>query len=361
MPINTLFIIASFILGFLLVAFIRTYDIHEKEPYFKMLLTAMWGGFWSVALSLAQYHLAEKLGIRIYHNFFGAIFIIGPIEELSKFLALLSSYFFIKKELNEPTDGLIYMSCVALGFSLIENYFYAVRSINSGYLLWLRLFISTPSHIFFSAFMGIAFFSVTKQKKGFSLLIISFIYASLIHGLFNGVLFHNWLIIFFILVIKFSYHWTFTLLSYTTSKSPFRESLSDFLMNSEPKIEKGIECLHCGDTTPKKTFKKNKIIIQKCNNCPCYVSNHDSIYYIFHHFGSDFRNMTNQYYLKDEKSENKLRRNYASVFKGNYICNISRKAFFFLDELSSAIDEYNLKLQKNIEEKWWFPETLKSD
>ncbi len=358
MPINYIFILASFVFGFILVAYLRTYDIHEKEPYYKMLLVTAWGGIWSVALSLGMYHYLYELGINKYDNFFGAIFIIGPIEELSKFLAFLSSYFFIRKELNEPTDGLIYISCVALGFSLIENYFYAVGSPDSGYLLWLRIFISTPAHIFFTAFMGIAFYSVLKHKKGFSLLFISFIYASFIHGLFNGVIFHNWLIIFFIFVIQFSYYWTLTLLSYTTSKSPFRKTIKDFILETEPKIENDIMCLNCGDAQPKETFEEGKFKIHKCTNCSCYDTTHDSIYYIFHHFGSDFRYLTDKYLHNKYSAKNDPQRKYSTLFKGNYICDKTKKAFFYLEEFNNALEEYNLKLQKEIEDKWWYPTTL---
>ena len=56
--------------------------------------------------------------------------------------------------MDEPTDSLIYMACVALGFSLIENYFYAVRNPSTTPLIAIRLIICTPMHIAFSIFLG---------------------------------------------------------------------------------------------------------------------------------------------------------------------------------------------------------------
>jgi len=323
-----------------------------------MLLVMIWGGIWSVGISLGLYEFTDRLGVTIHKNFIGSIFIIGPIEEFSKLLALITSYIFIKNELDEPADGLIYMSCVALGFSLIENYFYATRTADSGYLLWLRLLISTPAHVFFSAFMGLAFYTLIKQKKGFSILVISFVYASLIHGLYNGVIFHNWILIFFILVVKFSHYWTLTLLSYATSKSPYRESITKFISNNKPILKKGIECLNCGDKAEKETYQKGKIHFQKCGNCSCFVTSHNSIYHIFHHFGSDFRVLTDHYFKERYSDIIDHDKKYSTLFKGNYICEKSKNAYFFLDDLHSALDEYNLNLQKHIEEKWWYPKSL---
>lgn len=354
MKINYLFVIISLILGYLLINYLRSFDLHEKEPIFKMLVVALWGGIWSVGISLFLYGFIHELGISKYHNIFGAVFIIGPVEELAKFIALLSSYFVIRKELNEPTDGLIYMSCVALGFSLIENYFYAVRTPNSGYLLFFRLLISTPMHIFSSVFMGLAFYVFVKFKKWGQLLIISFGYAILIHGLFDGIIFHAWLLIFLILVMKLSYYWALSLLSYTTAKSPFRTKLRKFIDNNSSVVnEKGMECINCGNIEKKETYKLGKIKIQKCNGCNSYVTTADSLYYIFHHFGSDFRNLTSKYRHKDI-----FKTTYSTLFQGNYVSDKKRMAFFKVDELEKALEEFNEKLIQEIENQWWFTKGL---
>ena len=354
MNVNYLFILISFVLGFFLIDYIRSFDLYEKEPMIKMFAVTLWGGVWSVGISLFLYGLVHKIGINKYDNIFGAVFIIGPVEELAKFLALLSSYFLIKKELNEPTDGLIYIACVALGFSLIENYFYAIRTPNSGYLLFFRLLISTPMHIFCSIFMGLAFYVIVKLKKGIQLFFTSFAYAVLIHGLFDGIIFHSLLLIFLILVIKFSYLWTLSLLSYTTAKSPFRPRLSQFINGIRTAaIEKGIECINCGNKEKKETYRIGKIVVQKCNGCNSYVATADSLYYIFHHFGSDFRNLTCKY-----KHKEIYKTDYSTLFQGNYVSDKKRIAFFKIDELENALEQFKVKLIQEIESQWWFSKGL---
>lgn len=354
MNINYLFVILSFIIGFFLIDYLRSFDLHEKEPRLKMIVVTLWGGIWSIGISLILYGFAHKLGIYKYDNFVGAMFIIGPIEELAKFIALLSSFFFIKKEIDEPTDGLVYMACVALGFSLIENYFYAVRTPDSGYLLFFRLLISTPLHIFASLFMGLAFYVIVKVKGGVQLFFITYAYAIIIHGLFDGVIFHSWLLILLILVMKFSYRWALSLLSYTTAKSPFRPTLSQFIDDLKEKpVKKGLECLKCGNNDQKRTYEIGKIKIQKCNDCESYVATANSIYYIFHHFGSDFRNLTNHYKHKDV-----YKTDYSTLFQGNYISDRKRIAFFRIDELEEALEQFNEKLIRDIEKQWWFHKGL---
>jgi len=94
MPINILFVLLSFVIGIFATNYIRSFDIHEKEPLPKMILVVLWGGAWSVVLAILTYGLLKKAGMGKIDNFLGAVFVIGPVEEAAKFLALLSSYFF---------------------------------------------------------------------------------------------------------------------------------------------------------------------------------------------------------------------------------------------------------------------------
>ena len=222
-------ILLSFLIGILAVNYLRTYDIHEREPLFKMALVTVWGGVFSIVLSIALYTSLQLIGIRGHHNVFGALLVIGPVEEAAKFIALLSCYFFIRHEINEPTDGLIYMSCVALGFSLIENYFYAITSQSSGFVFFIRLLTSTPGHILFSVFMGIAFYALVRLKTGVMLFLIAYAYAIITHGLYNSIVFHGLGMIILMLLLFKSHSWALALLSYTTARSPFRKSVKEFI------------------------------------------------------------------------------------------------------------------------------------
>lgn len=355
MNINLVFVIISFVLGFFITAYIRSFDIYEKEPLPKMFLVVIWGGVWSILLCSFMYDVVEKAGVSIVNDFWGALFVIGPVEEAAKFLALLSAYLFIKKDLNEPTDGLVYMTCVALGFSLIENYFYATKIPDSGHLLFLRLFISTPAHICFSIFMGISFYVIIKYKTGAVLLFVSYIYACIVHGLFNSIIFHGWIIGFLFALIAFSKNFLFHLLSYTTAKSPFRKSLNDFVASyEEPKKEVGIECINCGSLNNKTTYKIEDLTFQKCDKCSFFVSTKGNIFRIFRFFGLPFRDFTNRYW--DAKFH---KRKYSTLYKNNYISDEKRLGFFKLNELDDALDELRESHIQIFENKWWFPDKLR--
>lgn len=355
MMINLVFIAISFVLGFFVTAYIRSFDIYEKEPLSKMILVVIWGGIWSIVICSLLYGIFENFGVSKLSNFWGAIFVIGPVEEAAKFLALLSVYYFIKDEINEPTDGLIYMTCVALGFSLIENYFYAIKTPDSGYLLFARLLISTPAHIFFSIFMGISFYVIIKYRTGMVLLLVSYLYASIIHGLFNTIIFHGWLFVLLLFLMTLSKDWAFSLLSYTAAKSPFKKSLKEFIESyGETRQEKGLECLHCGSKNNKETFRSGKIYFQKCDQCQSYVCNKGHIFHIFRHFSSSFGRVTDRYW--DAKLHN---RQYSTLHKGNCISDEKGLASFSLDEFDMALNEVQESYIHNFENKWWFPDKLK--
>lgn len=355
MPLNLLLVFLSFVIGIAITDYLRSFDLYEKEPLPRMFLVVLWGGAWSIIISVLTYKLLAKAGICRIDNFFGALFVIGPVEEAAKLLALFSSYFIFRKELNEPTDGLIYMACVALGFSLIENYFYATRTPDSGILLFLRLLISTPLHIFSSIFMGIAFFEIIKLRTGALFLLVSFCYASLIHGFFDAILFSKWVLVFLFIVICFSSRWTLSVLSYSTAKSPFRPELKAFIGQCRTDRRTGLECLNCGSLNDKDTYTGNSFFIQKCDQCTNYIATKDSLFRIFRFFGSVFDNLA-QYYW-DAKFHNLP---YSRLYKGNSVSDLKNLAFFDLDELNEALKELNRSTIKNFERNWWFPKKLRS-
>ena len=218
----------SFLIGLFCIRYIQSFDKHEKEPFGKMLMVTCWGGAWSILITMGLYQGLNAIGISGSKTTLGALLIIGPVEEMAKFLALLTSYFIYRSEFDEPVDGIIYMSCVALGFSLIENFFYAMRP-DSEYLLLLRLFISTPMHICFSAFMGLAFYFWQQNRNAAGLLIISFLLASISHGTYNLIIFNGYAIIVLFVVVGVILSWTIDLLSYATALSPHRVPLAAFI------------------------------------------------------------------------------------------------------------------------------------
>lgn len=346
-------LLASFALGLVLINHLRTLDIHEKESFLKMSIVTIVGGVCSVILSLFLYKLIDIVGIKIKMNFVGALFLIGPIEETGKLIAFLLSYPILKKSMNEPTDGLIYMACVALGFSLIENFFYATRASDIGYLLFLRVLLSTPLHIISSMFMGLAFYMIINFNKSFTLLLLAWLYAIIIHGIFDAMLFHSISIFILGLFIKMYYDIAYTLLSYTTLKSPFQISLSQYIDQAIPKKEKGIECLQCGNKERKDTINFNQIKIQRCPVCASLISSRDSLFKIFHFFGSDFRSLGSQYWQKSSRDDDKY-----VLFGGNIISNKKKIGFFYLNEIERELEKFKRAKIEEIENKWWFTKSL---
>lgn len=334
----------SFAIGVYCVNLLRNYDVHEKEPISKMVLVTLFGGACSIGISLLLYRYLGSLGVNDLKNSFGALFVIGPIEEIAKLIALFLSIFFIRKELNEPTDGLIYMSCVALGFSLIENYFYVAHSSAPLQTMALRLTITTPMHISFSIFMGLAVFSIVRNKSGWVLLGASLFYAIIVHGVYDLIIFNQFFLVILLLIIKVAHSWALSLLGYSTAVSPYRTSLKDFIENHDnPKEEKGIECLHCGDKNDKHTFKLGSIIIQKCNNCSFYVTTRDSLFTIFHHFGSSFKNLSHYY-----GSAGKANSGLSTLHEANYISDQKKIAYFNLEDLSEALEKFTIAAVKTM-------------
>jgi RsiW-degrading membrane proteinase PrsW (M82 family) len=109
--------------------------------------------------------------------------IIGPLEELSKFLPffLVTLRF---REFDEKTDGIIYAAAVALGFASFENlgYLAALR----GFDLFGRAFASPLTHAVFASVWGYPMGKAFLEKKALFLPALAGIpLAGLCHGLFN--------------------------------------------------------------------------------------------------------------------------------------------------------------------------------
>ena len=199
----------------------------------------------------------------------------------------------------------------------------------------MRLSLATPMHISFSLFMGLAFYLLMEYKKGWILLAISYLYAVFVHGLYDLIIFNQYLLIVLLILIKLSHSWTLSLLGYSNAISPFRQSLKDFIeYYKEPKTEEGLECLNCGNDNAKATYKLGEIIIQKCPDCGMYVTTRDSIFHIFHHFGSTFKGLTHKY-IDGNITDN----GYSTLYEGNYISDKKKIAFFDLDQFNEVLEK----------------------
>lgn len=319
-----------------------------------MLAVAALGGIVSLITALGVYELVDfNYDIEI-RSAFGAIVIVGPVEEFAKLIGLFMSYFIFRRELDEPLDGLIYMSCVVLGFSIVENYFYAISEPELSALIIFRLLIATPGHLLFSAPMGLAFYFYKKKGTHPKFLLVAYLYGSATHGSWDAILFEPVLTSFayplILALASFTYKNLVLILNYSAAKSPFRKSLRDFIETyQEPEMENGVKCLSCGNVEPRQTYQFGKIRVQRCAGCAGYVSSSDSMFYIFHHFGSRFQNLTKHYFLAPSKHKE-----FDVLFSSNFVSREHKAASFDLEELNSVLEKLNNDAILELETKWWF-------
>ena len=122
------------------------------------------------------------------------LFIVGPAEETSKFLAV-RLYAYRSLYFDEPMKGLVYATAASLGFASAENLLYVLEF---GPLVMLgRAPLSTLAHVVFGAFWGYALGKRMEQGKrvhqgaggsssGSVLVVVAGLAcAALVHGLFN--------------------------------------------------------------------------------------------------------------------------------------------------------------------------------
>ncbi len=252
--------IASFF-GILYLWLIRSYDIYEKEPFLRLLFTALIGGSIAIIISLVLYEF-----VNVKHTFTDAFIKVGLIEESSKFLALLLLYKFIKKDFDEIVDGIIYITAISLGFSIIENIKYASGAHYPIYILTVRSVISVLGHISFSGYIGIAFYIHKKIRKNYTGILLSIFLASLAHGLYDGVLFQKELTGFFKLVFWGLLFFQLWLLKTVLGFSDFRKSLSMAVLH-ESDENTFCYCCRCSKTFKSREYRFWKIKAGFCDSC----------------------------------------------------------------------------------------------
>lgn len=270
-------IFISFILGILAIRFLQRFDIYDREPLWAMGLTVIIGGITSVLIARGIYNLLALFIPEPFNwSFAGAFLVIGPVEEFAKLLGLLIAWPVIRKQISEINDSIIYMACVALGFSLVENYLYANRAPGEEYLLFIRLFISTPMHITFSIFMGYALYRVMYEKKRIKMLIVAFIWGLILHGAFDGFLFINMLLVVIFLVV-IGIQQVLALANFTNYLSPYKLQFANIVEKHTMDQVVKRECPYCRDTTVNDAIRFKKIRLNYCHRCEHYHGKQDNV------------------------------------------------------------------------------------
>lgn len=179
----------------MVIIYIYQKDKYEKEPTSLLIKMFLLGSFISIIITSILYIVAEiiiplKDPYNVFQQFVKAFFIVGLIEEFSKYI-MVKKYAQNHKAYNEPFDGIVYAVMVSMGFAATENIFYVLEG---GYqVALLRAFTAIPAHATFAIlmgyFMGKAKFS--NRKKWLNL--CGLFWAVFFHGAYDFFLFINFI------------------------------------------------------------------------------------------------------------------------------------------------------------------------
>lgn len=130
-------------------------DRYEPEPRGLIARAFTYGMLAFAAARLieprADGYLAAACGLTALPRWAHLALLVAPLEELLKF-AVVRLRFFPDPEFNEPVDGVVYATTVAIGFATLENAVY-MQSAGAGVLAF-RALSSTLMHLGCSGLIG---------------------------------------------------------------------------------------------------------------------------------------------------------------------------------------------------------------
>jgi RsiW-degrading membrane proteinase PrsW (M82 family) len=342
MSFLNLSIFLSALIGVIIIAWIRSFDIYEKETFRAMLWAFFAGGVTSVLIALGIYEFLHLFGLEdeVISNTLGSIFVIGPVEEFAKLIGLVVVYFLIRRQFNELTDGIIYMSCVALGFSIIENFFYANSGDGNEYLLIYRVFISTPAHIAFSVIIGHAWYRYKRENKSFGTVVIALAVASLLHGVFDALAFSPWFNFLLLVYLWLILVQSLRLVQYSNVVSPFRPGFEALFETPSEDKAVGMECPNCGSAEPKEIFRNGFFTAFHCDGCGYHIASRNSIRKIFRVFAPEYKRLSRKLVPARISDGRAVMSVYGSAFFGHG----GKKVFFRVSDVSERLRAINDEL-----------------
>ena len=167
-------------------------DRHLPEPPLKLLLAFLLG-VGSFFLGLLAYRALGLVALRfdafelarsnLPGLFLYAILVIGVIEEAVKmipFLLIVVRF----REFDEPIDGIVYASFIALGFAAMENFLYVPHLDSTA--AYARGFMAPVLHIVFASIWGYHLGRVWLcGRNRFGAVIGWLAFTAFIHGIYN--------------------------------------------------------------------------------------------------------------------------------------------------------------------------------
>jgi RsiW-degrading membrane proteinase PrsW (M82 family) len=165
-------------------------DKYDPEPKRVLFMAFLWGCFSALpALALESAWMALGFGpsYNIIWMAVHAFIVVGLSEELSKFV-MLRLHAYRQPAFNEPFDGIVYASFVALGFATVENLSYVFSAEQGdGFIVALtRMFTAVPAHFSFGVIMGY-YVGLAKflPERRFEMMFKGVLFATLWHGAYD--------------------------------------------------------------------------------------------------------------------------------------------------------------------------------
>lgn len=187
-------IIAALAPVVVLLYYIYRKDQFQKEPVKELLkafglgvLSTIVSLFISIPLGLLGFFQSDPYTVwgAVCTSFFGA----AIPEEIAKFLML---WLLLRKNrfFDEHMDGIVYASCVSLGFAALENIQYLLSSPDWVSVGVVRALFSVPGHFFFGILMGYYYSLVRFDPLAPSINKFWVLGAPILaHGIFDTILF----------------------------------------------------------------------------------------------------------------------------------------------------------------------------
>lgn len=191
-------LVAALLPAVLLFLYIYNQDSINPEPI-KWLWKGVWYGVLSAVIVVTVLGLffdtdawSADIPIPVVRAILDAFFCAAIPEETAKLIML---WLLLRKNpyFDEHLDGIVYATCVGLGFAGFENIFYVIGNMeNLVSIAVVRGLFSVPGHFFFAVAMGYfislaCFKSRTEiEKKKYYLL--AFLVPMILHGIFDTLL-----------------------------------------------------------------------------------------------------------------------------------------------------------------------------
>lgn len=175
---------------------IRNTEKYNRQTWRSIFLCFLWGATISVIAAIIleyflNFSLTPSMNDQDYLNLIAVILIAPFVEEFTKPLALRLKI--VRREINEPEDGLIYGAIAGLGFSATENLLYGWSFMKEG-LLFFFILISVRSvgacllHASATAWTGYGYGKTILKGTSIIRVLPYFLFAILLHATYNSLL-----------------------------------------------------------------------------------------------------------------------------------------------------------------------------